>query len=709
MDTLTLSNDTVVDLRDRLDKLRVQKVDDIYDQAIERIQHIPSEYDRGLALDTLGLITLAQRPLQIVELKHALACRADISILGSRNLQADFNIPLEHCGGLLKFLGDIVTPAHYTTAMYLKDRSQELFPGLQAQIAAICIRYLGLFSMELPDSHQIHVAIVRANESSSFYQGTQYELVEWKDLDQKFPFVTYTAMFLGFHLKQSEEKEDTQKPLVDMLATLLKVDCKKNFLYMMLSNLTLYPKRLPIWEISETVSAEIVGTNESERDPVDNTSDSNEVFTEETDGENDSTTSFTHNDEGPNDEDNTELFATLEEYLEYLDKYDEDFNYLLYSGAVLQDPELMIKYRNLNRFLGERCVSMLFDDKDLLNLGVSETFCATLLMLGYPRDERKIHQDKHGSVLPPESLGSDSTNTNLGTLWRHDQIEEGVGNPKNQTQTVDIQKDALVTTLGSPPVSVIHIAACLGWVPLLLHLAQFTMSLDLLDQEGLTPLTLATACGNIAVVEALLKLGARIDASSREGQALLLHLCQSDPHGMMHSILAPIAVPTEHHVIHALQIFFAVAVWLCYTVVLYHRDGVAPVKMPREPCKSIPQLQFLRAASSGDLLLMQALIDAGWIDVTIMQGLTTTALFLAVASEHLEMVRYLLGHGTGINVNARGIRGMTPLHLAGLHANVEMVKFLLREGADVTLNDDAGQTAFSQKTENDHPGRTAGK
>lgn len=46
----------------------------------------------------------------------------------------------------------------------------------------------------------------------------------------------------------------------------------------------------------------------------------------------------------------------------------------------------------------------------------------------------------------------------------------------------------------------------------------------------------------------------------------------------------------------------------------------------------------------------------------------------------------------GADVNARGERGMTPLHYAVEQGHAELVQFLLAQGANKNLKDDNGDT-----------------
>ncbi|XVF04858.1 hypothetical protein REPUB_Repub05bG0121500 [Reevesia pubescens] len=60
-----------------------------------------------------------------------------------------------------------------------------------------------------------------------------------------------------------------------------------------------------------------------------------------------------------------------------------------------------------------------------------------------------------------------------------------------------------------------------------------------------------------------------------------------------------------------------------------------------------------------------------------------TALHMAAANGHLDMVEYLIG--SGADVNASNVENNTPLHWACLNGHVEVVKKLVLSGANLSL------------------------
>ena len=110
----------------------------------------------------------------------------------------------------------------------------------------------------------------------------------------------------------------------------------------------------------------------------------------------------------------------------------------------------------------------------------------------------------------------------------------------------------------------------------------------------------------------------------------------------------------------------------------------------------------MRAAKGHDLESMRVLLDAG-ADATLTQDDGSTALhvmstiFGAVADEEAaaaerQSVELLLG--AGLNVNAAGPAGDTPLHRAAQRGKASLIESLVEGGADLDAVNDAGLTAL---------------
>ena len=106
-----------------------------------------------------------------------------------------------------------------------------------------------------------------------------------------------------------------------------------------------------------------------------------------------------------------------------------------------------------------------------------------------------------------------------------------------------------------------------------------------------------------------------------------------------------------------------------------------------------PAKLFIKAAKSGDIASVQALLagDAGLLAARDADG--STALHCAAWKGHPEVVAHLLAVGADVHAhNANDHWGTTALHAAA-HANHRpIVQALIDAGADVNARDPQGRT-----------------
>lgn len=78
------------------------------------------------------------------------------------------------------------------------------------------------------------------------------------------------------------------------------------------------------------------------------------------------------------------------------------------------------------------------------------------------------------------------------------------------------------------------------------------------------------------------------------------------------------------------------------------------------------------------------------IDQPLNNGLGIRPIHLAVAANHLDVVRMLIEHNVQINIQQQD--GITPLHYAAKHGDPEMLILLLENDADLTITMEDGET-----------------
>lgn len=130
--------------RDLLKALRSLPTElaDTYDQAMLRIEdQTPQQIER--AKQVLSWVTLAERPLTVREMQHALAVAPEDTFLDEDALP-DEDLVVSVCAGLVVIdqQKSIIRLVHYTTQDYLERTLKARYPHAQRNICATCITYL---------------------------------------------------------------------------------------------------------------------------------------------------------------------------------------------------------------------------------------------------------------------------------------------------------------------------------------------------------------------------------------------------------------------------------------------------------------------------------------------------------------------------------------------------------------------------------------
>lgn len=103
-----------------------------------------------------------------------------------------------------------------------------------------------------------------------------------------------------------------------------------------------------------------------------------------------------------------------------------------------------------------------------------------------------------------------------------------------------------------------------------------------------------------------------------------------------------------------------------------------------------PELfEFFKDVEEGHIRRLSHAVENGDIDVDEKRPSDgNTALHIACAKGHQELVQFLLDEGADVNV--QNSVGETPLHLAVLHQHPAIVHVLLKYGPDISLSSDVG-------------------
>ncbi|KAJ6479741.1 ankyrin repeat-containing domain protein [Mycena sanguinolenta] len=130
---------SVTAVRKALENLS-KDLNSVYRATMDRMYNQPAD-DMRLALATLTWVTHAKRPLQVAELREALAVDPDSTMLDPYN-RPDISIILEVCVGLVIVTdkSDTVRLVHSSTQNFL----QPIFPNAHTAITRVLLKYLAL-------------------------------------------------------------------------------------------------------------------------------------------------------------------------------------------------------------------------------------------------------------------------------------------------------------------------------------------------------------------------------------------------------------------------------------------------------------------------------------------------------------------------------------------------------------------------------------
>lgn len=114
-------------------------LDEVYKETVERIRNqAPGEVEK--AIKVLAWICFSTRPLEPIELQHAVAVELAESEFDNKNITGLDDL-VSLCAGLVAVdeKTNVIRLSHYTTQEYFEKQWLQHFPDMQYQIAATCI------------------------------------------------------------------------------------------------------------------------------------------------------------------------------------------------------------------------------------------------------------------------------------------------------------------------------------------------------------------------------------------------------------------------------------------------------------------------------------------------------------------------------------------------------------------------------------------
>ena len=185
---------------------------------------------------------------------------------------------------------------------------------------------------------------------------------------------------------------------------------------------------------------------------------------------------------------------------------------------------------------------------------------------------------------------------------------------------------------------------------------------DATDDEGNTPLLIASMRGLRGVVELLLAAGANVAAKNEAGNT---------------------AVERAQN---------------AQTIEVLKAAGATMPEIPDEEKNTLLLEYAKKGLTGGVLMALQAGADANHKDVV--DGISNTALHIAAFNGNHALAQAILG--AGADVNARNWSSQTALHWAAINGHHALAQALLGAGADVNARDSSSETALHWAAINGH-------
>lgn len=216
-----------------------------------------------------------------------------------------------------------------------------------------------------------------------------------------------------------------------------------------------------------------------------------------------------------------------------------------------------------------------------------------------------------------------------------------------------------------------------------------------MDERGNTPLIHAAAVGNAAVVRALTGAGANVNAANTLGVTPLL-VGATDPAKAKILVSAGANVNAASGTGRTPLLVAAAVNGNSATVKMLVARGAEIGKLDKMGMNAV-----MSAANAGDFESVRFLISKG-ANATMQPPMLGTALHYAVSNRNTAMVRLLLKQGAQVNAPANfsnpvkhgmvALDKITPLMLAVTFGPLEVVQALIDAGADVNARDLRGMT-----------------
>uniref|UniRef100_A0A6Q2Z4D3 Tetratricopeptide repeat, ankyrin repeat and coiled-coil containing 1b n=1 Tax=Esox lucius TaxID=8010 RepID=A0A6Q2Z4D3_ESOLU len=229
-------------------------------------------------------------------------------------------------------------------------------------------------------------------------------------------------------------------------------------------------------------------------------------------------------------------------------------------------------------------------------------------------------------------------------------------------------------------------------------LLEFGASVDVLSENGMTPLCFASAAGHLGLVNLLCKRGAKVDHVDKSGQCALVHAALRGHPDIIQYLLDLEWTPDSQQQScnlknKALPQALIAASSMGHTQVRSPYGRVhAHFSVVYGTSTLAEDLTLTAAAGRGKMDVCGFLLEKGAV-VQQVNRRGVSPLFCAVRQGHWQIAELLLQHGADVNVSDK--QGRTLLMVAACEGHLSTADFLLSKGASLTSMDKEGLTPLS--------------
>ena len=223
---------------------------------------------------------------------------------------------------------------------------------------------------------------------------------------------------------------------------------------------------------------------------------------------------------------------------------------------------------------------------------------------------------------------------------------------------------------------------------------EFDIDVNVADENGATPVFIASCNGHVEAIQVLVELGASIN-TSMVGGATPLHFAVQEGHVHMATLLTTLGAD-----INAADSIGATPVH-----VAAQKGYVEVVRVLLEVGGDISAPDYKgstslhAAACMGHVAMVQFLVQQG-ASVNAVMNDGSTPVLLAVQGNQIEVIRALVEVGADLNIAMK--EGITPCTMAAEAGHVGVLKALVELGADFNTAMDNGTTPVLIAAQNGH-------